>query len=76
MYLTLEETAEYLEVSVAYVETLILQKKIRTISDGEQVLILKSQFDTHFKQLEEYKKQVEEWYNESIPESIDVKDED
>ncbi len=76
MYLTLKEMAEYLSVSEAYVETLILQKKIRTVFDGEQHLILKEQFDTHFEQLEKYKQLVEEWYSEPIPEDIDVKDED
>lgn len=76
MYLTIEEVAEYLSVSKNYVENLILQQKIRTVFDGEQHLILKSQFDTHFDQLEKYKQQVEEWYNEPIPEDMDVKDED
>ncbi|MEH7352028.1 excisionase family DNA-binding protein [Neobacillus drentensis] len=77
MYLTIEETADYLSVSVPYVESLILQGKIRVLNDGEgEVLIYKDQFKTHFEQLEKYKKLVEELENEPIPESIDVKDED
>ena len=32
MYLTIEETAEYLSVTVPYVESLILQGKIRFCS--------------------------------------------
>jgi len=77
MYLTVEETADYLSVSVPYVESLILQGKIRVLRDGEgDVLIYKDQFKTHFEQLEKYKKLVEELANEPIPESIDVKDED
>lgn len=76
MYLTVKETAEYLSVSEAYIDSLILQKKIRTVFDGEPHLILKEQFQTHFEQLEKYKKNVEEWYNEPIPEDTDVKDED
>ncbi|MBS4220404.1 excisionase family DNA-binding protein [Bacillus sp. FJAT-49711] len=77
MYLTIEETAEYLSVSIPYVEQLILQGKIRFLRDSEgAVLIYKEQFRTHFEQLEKYKVLVEELANEPIPEDIDVKDED
>ncbi|RSK25967.1 helix-turn-helix domain-containing protein [Bacillus sp. HMF5848] len=76
MYLTVKETAEYLSVSESYVQSLILQNKIRTVFDGEQHLIIKDQFKTHLEQLEKYKKLVEELQAEPIPEDIDVKDED
>lgn len=77
MYLTIEETADYLSVSVTYVENLILQGKIRVLHDNDGgVLIYKEQFKTHFEQLEKYKKVVEELENEPIPEDLDVKDED
>ncbi|WP_153126403.1 excisionase family DNA-binding protein [Peribacillus tepidiphilus] len=76
MYLTVKETAEYLSVSEFYVEKLIQQKKIRALYDGEQYLIYKDQFNTHFEQLEKYKKFVEEVWSEPIPEDLDVKDED
>lgn len=77
MYLTIEETAEYLSMSVPYVKSLILQGKIRVLNDSEgNVLIYKEQFKTHFEQLEKYKKLVEELANEPIPEDLDVKDED
>lgn len=77
MYLTIEETAEYLSVSVPYVESLILQGKIRVLQDGDgNVLIYKNQFHTHFEQLEKYKQLVEELANEPIPEDKDIKDED
>jgi excisionase family DNA binding protein len=77
VYLTVEETADYLSVSVPYVENLILQGKIRVLHDGEgEVLVYKDQFKTHFKQLEKYKMLAEELENEPIPEDIDVKDED
>lgn len=76
MYLTIEETAELLSVSVAYVENLILQGKIRTLYDGENYLIYRDQFKTHFEQLEKYKQLVNELANEPIPEDMDVKDED
>ncbi|CRK82002.1 excisionase family DNA-binding protein [Neobacillus massiliamazoniensis] len=77
MYLTVEETADYLSVSVPYVESLILQGKIRVLRDGDgEVLIYKDQFKTHFEQLEKYRKLVEELANEPVPEDVDIKDED
>lgn len=77
VYLTVEETADYLSVSIAYVENLILQGKIRSVDDGEGViLIYKDQFKTHFEQLEKYKMLAEELANEPIPEDKDIKDED
>jgi excisionase family DNA binding protein len=76
VYLTIKETAEYLTVPEATVKSLIQQKKIRALFDGEEYLIYKEQFSTHLKQMEKYKQLVEEILNEPIPESIDVKDED
>jgi excisionase family DNA binding protein len=77
MYLTVEETADYLSVSVSNVENLILQGKIRVLHDGEgEVLVYKEQFKTHFEQLEKYKVLVKELENEPIPEDKDIKDED
>ncbi|MFP5112379.1 excisionase family DNA-binding protein [Bacillaceae bacterium C204] len=76
MYITIKETAEYLSVPEATVKSLIQQKKIRALFDGEEYLIYKDQFNTHLKQMEKYKQLIEEILNEPIPESIDVKDED
>ncbi|MGE8203166.1 excisionase family DNA-binding protein [Heyndrickxia sp. NPDC080065] len=76
MYLTVKETAEYLSLPESFIETLILQKKIRYLYDGEQYLINKEQFNDHLKQLEKHKKLLEEWNNEPIPEDPDIKDED
>jgi excisionase family DNA binding protein len=76
LYLTIKETAEYLSVPEATVKSLIQQKKIRALFDGEEYLIYKEQFSTHLKQMEKYKQLIEEILNEPIPESIDVKDED
>ncbi|MCC3649561.1 MAG: excisionase family DNA-binding protein [Bacillota bacterium] len=76
MYLTIKETAEYLSYSESYVESLIQQKKIRAIYDGEQYLIYKEQFNAHLKQVEKYRELVEEILNEPIPEDRDIKDED
>jgi excisionase family DNA binding protein len=76
LYMTIEETAEYLAVPEEAVKSLIQKKKIRALFDGEQYLIYKEQFATHLKQVEKYKQLLEEYLNEPIPESIDVKDED
>ena len=76
MYLTIKETAEYLSLPESYIETLIREKRVRTIFDGEQHLLYKEQFNTHFEQLEKMKQRLEEEANEPIPEDPDVKDED
>ncbi|MBU5213313.1 excisionase family DNA-binding protein [Heyndrickxia oleronia] len=76
MYLTIKETSEYLSLPETSIEKLIMQGKIRFVHDGEQYLLYKDQFKTHIEQMEKYKKRVEEWYNDPIPEDPDVKDED
>lgn len=76
MYLTIQETAEYLSLPVSYIEKLIQQKRIRAVHDGEQFLINQEQFNTHLEQMEKIKKIIEEYLNEPIPEDLDVKDED
>lgn len=76
MYLTIKETAQYLNVSDSYIEHLILHNKIRAVHDGENYLINKEQFNTHLEQMEQYKSLIEEILNEPLPEDIDVKDED
>ncbi|WP_409291435.1 excisionase family DNA-binding protein [Peribacillus sp. SCS-37] len=77
MYLTINETAEYLSMSVPSVENLILQRKIRFLHDEEgNVLIYKDQFKTHLEQMEKYKNLVDELAGEPIPEDRDIKDED
>jgi excisionase family DNA binding protein len=76
MYLTIKETAEFLNTSELSIEKLIQQKRVRTIHDGEQFLVNKEQFNTHLEQVENYKRLIEEILNEPIPEDLDVKDED
>lgn len=76
MYLTIKETAEYLSMPEAYVESLVQQKKIRALFDGDQHLIYKEQFNKHFEQVEKYKILLDEWKSEPLKEDIDVKDED
>lgn len=76
MYLTIKETADYLSLPEELVKGLVLQKKIRTLYDGEQHLIYKDQFQSHIEQVEKYKMLYDEYMKEPIPEDIDVKDED
>ncbi|KRD82606.1 hypothetical protein ASE51_22075 [Bacillus sp. Root147] len=76
MYLTIKEAAEYLSFREEYVQKLIQEGKVRAIFDGENYLLNKEQFNTHLEQMEKYKKQIEEYLNEPIPEDMDVKDED
>lgn len=44
MYLTIGETAEYLEVSEAYVEKLIQQKRFVTYLTGNRISFIKGSF--------------------------------
>ncbi|MDQ0273457.1 excisionase family DNA-binding protein [Cytobacillus purgationiresistens] len=76
MYMTIKETAELLSSSEHAVKKLIQQRRIRAVFDGEQYLINKEQFNTHMKQVENYKALVEEILNEPLPEDRDIKDED
>lgn len=76
MYVTIPELAEYLSMNETKVKSLVLQGRIRAIHDGEQYLVNKSQFTTHFEQVEKYKLMIQEYLSEPIPEDIDVKDED
>ncbi|KGP74432.1 excisionase family DNA-binding protein [Pontibacillus yanchengensis] len=76
MYLTIQETAEYLELPETYIEKLIQHNRIRSLHDGEQYLINKEQFNTHFEQMEKYREYVQQILNEPLPEDMDVKDED
>ncbi|PGS48810.1 excisionase family DNA-binding protein [Bacillus sp. AFS041924] len=76
MYLTIKETAEYLNLDESYIKQLIQDQKIRVVHDGEQYLIYKEQFNNHLEQMEKAKKIIADYYNEPIPEDLDVKDED
>ncbi|ASN06944.1 excisionase family DNA-binding protein [Virgibacillus necropolis] len=76
MYLTIKETAEHLSIPESQLKALIQQKRIRTIHDGQQLLINRDQFSTHFEQVEKYKRMIQDYLDEPIPEDLDVKDED
>ena len=67
MYLTIEETAEYLNLPISDIERLIREKQIRTLSDGETLLIYKEQFNLFIKEMEKAKKELEDYLAEPIP---------
>jgi glucose-6-phosphate isomerase len=75
-YLTLQETAAYLELPASFILEKILEGRIRAVHNGEEYLINKDQFAHHLEQIRKLKEFLEEWRNEPIPESYDVKDED
>lgn len=76
MYLTVAELAEYLSIPEVEIVKLIQARKIRAVFDGEQYVINKEQFNTHLKQMEQYKAMINEYLNEPVPDDLDVKDED
>lgn len=76
MYLTIEKTAEYLNVSVSKVYRLIREKQVRTIQVDDELLLNKEQFNLFMKEMEKQKEALEEYLNTPIPEDIDIKDED
>ena len=76
MYLTIEETAVYLSMPIHQVRDYVLEGRIKAVHDGAQFLINQAQFERHLDQVEEMKRQIDEWRNTPIPEDIDVKDED
>ncbi|QAS52016.1 excisionase family DNA-binding protein [Halobacillus litoralis] len=76
MYLTVKETAAYLELPEDYILHIIRHNKIKTLHDGDRYLINKNQFDNHLDQMEKYRMMIQEYLSEPIPEDPDVKDED
>lgn len=76
MYLSIQETAEYLELPAEYIEKLVRMGRIRSIYDGEHYLINQNQFTSHFEQVEKYRQYIQDYLNEPLPEDPDIKDED
>ncbi|GLC88075.1 excisionase family DNA-binding protein [Lysinibacillus piscis] len=76
MYKTIEETAVDLGMSEEQILRLVYEGRIRSVYDGQQVLINSGQFTTYFEQLERIKEEIDIWRSTPIPEDIDVKDED
>ncbi|MCG7343718.1 excisionase family DNA-binding protein [Sporosarcina sp. ACRSL] len=76
MYISIEETAEYLGMPVEQVRKYVWEGRIRAVHDGKQYLINQNQFGTYFTQLELVKKQIEDYLSEPLPPDRDIKDED
>ncbi|MGE7691746.1 DNA-binding protein [Lysinibacillus sp. NPDC097214] len=76
MYKTIEETAIDLSMPEDQILRLVYEGRIRSVFDGDQILINSGQFSTYFEQLDRIKEEIEIWRNTPIPEDIDVKDED
>lgn len=76
MYLTVEKTAEYLEIEMSEITRLIREKQIKYITVDNEILINKNQFTLFLKTKEKMLKELEEYLNTSLPEDIDIKDED
>jgi glucose-6-phosphate isomerase len=75
-YLTVPETAAYLELPEAFILEKIHEGRIRAVHNGEEYLINKEQFNHHLEQIRKLKEWEEAMKHEPIPESYDVKDED
>ncbi|MEG0381525.1 MAG: DNA-binding protein [Kurthia sp.] len=76
MYKTIEETALDINMPQSQVMRYVMEGRIHSVYDGEQLLINSQQFDRYFEQLEQLKHEIEIWKNTPIPEDIDIKDED
>ena len=76
MYITIQETADYLGMPFEQVTKYVLEGRIRSVHDGKQFLINQDQFELFFKELEIVKQEFAEWLNEPLPPDRDIKDED
>ncbi len=76
MYLTVKETAAYLDLPESFILEKIAEGRIRAVHNGEEYLINKEQFNHHLEQIKKLKAFEEAEKFEPIPESYDYKDED
>lgn len=65
-YLTIPETAVYLELPEAFIMASIKEGRIRAVHNGEEYLINKDQFVHYLEQMEKLKQFLEEWNHEPI----------
>lgn len=73
MYKTVSETAKDISMPEELILRYIYEGRIKAVHDGEQYLINSDQFETYLEQLRQLKEELE---NDSLPEDMDVKDED
>lgn len=76
MYLTIRETAEYLDLPVNEIHRLIREKQVRVIRSNDEILLNQEQFNFYLKAREKRKAEIEEYLNTPLPEDPDIKDED
>ncbi|MFM1653459.1 excisionase family DNA-binding protein [Brevibacillus sp. B_LB10_24] len=76
MYLTVKETAAYLDLPESFILEKISEGRIRAVHNGEEYMINKEQFHFHLEQIKKLKEFEREEKFEPIPESYDYKDED
>ena len=76
MYLTVEQTAEHLDVSVSEIYRLIRENQVRYLDVDGEVMLYQEQFNLFLKERERQLAAYEEYLNTPIPEDKDIKDED
>lgn len=76
MYLTVEQTAEYLDVAVSEIYRLIRENQVRYLDVDGEVMLYQEQFNLFLKERERQLAAYEEYLNTPIPEDKDIKDED
>lgn len=76
MYLTPEETAEFLEVPVSEIYRLIREKQVRYLTVDDQVLLYQEQFNLFLKERKRQLEAYQDYLNTPIPEDKNIKDED
>lgn len=76
MYLTIEQTAEFLDVPESEIYRLIREKQVRYLTIDDQILLYKEQFNLFLKARERQIEAYQDYLNTPIPEDKDIKDED
>jgi len=76
MYLNIKEIAEYLNLPESFIIEKIREGKIKFVSDGEQLLINKEQFNKHLELLEKKINDMKNEQEEVLQVDYDIKDED
>lgn len=76
MYLTIEQTAEYLDLPVSEIIRLMREKQIRYLKVDEEIFIYREQFNLFLEEIKKQKQARDEYLETPLPEDPDIKDED
>lgn len=76
MYLSIEETASFLELPVETILRLMREGQIRYHIVEDTPLIYKNQFNLFLKQREKAIREYQDYLNTPLPDDPDIKDED